>query len=218
MLGMSEMLLDEPLQPDQRDLAKRLRSSSMTLLSLLDSILDLSKVEARRVELKTAPFLLEKLVEAAADELASEARKKGIALDWRVTSRDCGELLGDAQRLRQVLRNLLANAIEFTAEGGVTVEATVGVLREDRAAVTFTVTDTGPGIPPADLPRLFDRYATSRDGPERRLGGVGLGLAISSELVALMGGKLEVSSRPGDGTRFWFRVELRRKRSVARAA
>ena len=218
VLGMSEMLLDEPLEPDQRDLAKRLRSSSMTLLSLLDGILDLSKVEARRVELKSFPFRLDKLVEAAADELASEARKKGIALEWRVTSRDCGELLGDAQRLRQVLRNLLANAIEFTAEGGVTVEATVGVLTENRAAVTFTVTDTGPGIPPADLPRLFDRYATSRDGPERRLGGVGLGLAISSELVTLMGGKLEVSSRPGDGTRFWFRVDLPRKRSVARAA
>src|SRR5262245_19652300 len=112
VLGMSDMLLDEPLEPEQRELAKRLRSSSMTLLSLLDGILDLSKVEARRIELKSGPFRLEKLVEAAAEELAAEAHQKGLTFEWRVTSRDCGELFGDAQRLRQVLRNLLANAIE----------------------------------------------------------------------------------------------------------
>jgi signal transduction histidine kinase len=217
-LGMSDMLLDEPLEPAQRELAMKLRASSMTLLALLDGILDLSRVEARRIELKRVPLTLEKLVEAAADELTSEARRKGILLEWRVISQNCGELLGDPQRLRQILRNLLANAIEFTSAGRVMVEATVETLEEGRAAVRFAVSDTGPGIPPADLPRLFERYATSHEKPERRLGGAGLGLAISSELVGLMGGKLEVASTLGEGTRFWFRIALPRERKVVRAA
>jgi GAF domain-containing protein/CheY-like chemotaxis protein len=212
IIGMSGLLLDTGLDEEQRDFADTIRTSGDALLTIINDVLDFSKIEAGRVELESAPFILREAVEASLDILAPSASKKGLELVYAVDEDLPPVLVGDAGRIRQVILNLLSNAVKFTERGEVVV--TVGGSRIESAArsarprweIRVDVHDTGIGIPPAAMDRLFQSFSQVDASIARRYGGTGLGLAISRRLAELMDGSLvaESSGRPGEGTTFHF--------------
>ncbi|MEA2451275.1 MAG: two-component system, sensor histidine kinase and response regulator [Thermoleophilaceae bacterium] len=209
VIGTVELLLDTKLSPDQRDLAAVVRDSAYGLLSIIDDVLDLSKIEAEKLEPKDVEFELAAVVEGVADVLLSAARRKELWLTAYVDPRAGARLCGDAQWLRQVLLNLLGNAVKFTDSGEVHIRAELESQTERNATIRFSVTDSGPGIPESARERLFEPFAQLDAGGQRR-GGTGLGLAICQRLVRLMGGEVEVTSVPGAGSTFAFRLTFRR--------
>ena len=214
ILGMTELLLQTPLDARQRELAAAAHASGQTMLHVLNDVLDVSKIEAGKVALERVDFDLDALL---ADELAlyrATAAATGIALAGEFDPALPARVVGDPTRLRQVLSNLLDNAVKFTERGGrVTLRA--GRLGGDAAShrLAFEVVDTGIGIGEDAQRRLFEPFTQADESTTRRFGGTGLGLAISKELVALMGGTLSVESRPGAGSTF--RIELALAASVA---
>jgi PAS domain S-box-containing protein len=206
VLGFVELVLDTELTPEQRRALELVRSSSETLLAILNDILDYSKIEAEHLELESIPFDLPKLVYATATLLAVRAREKHLELTVDVRPDVPGLVRGDPTRVRQVLMNLIGNAIKFTEEGEVAV--TAGLVRQDgdRAWVEVRVRDTGIGIPAEQLATIFEEFTQADASTTRRYGGTGLGLAISRRLVALMGGELAVTSEVGRGSEFRFTV------------
>lgn len=195
VIGTAELLLDTTLAPDQRTYALAVKSSADAMLSLVDEILDMSRIEADKVVLQAKAFDLADLVEGVAELLAPRAQAKGLDLAVRVTADTPAQLIGDAARLRQILLNLAGNAIKFTETGGVG-------LRVDRAddGVRFRVVDTGPGFAEADAARIFDEF--ERAGADAAAPGVGLGLSISARLADAMGGTLTAEATPGEGATF----------------
>ncbi|HTW83498.1 MAG TPA: response regulator [Candidatus Sulfotelmatobacter sp.] len=211
VVGMSELMLQTPLTDDARDYAHTVRESAEALLGVINEILDYSKIEAGATELETIAFSPLLAVEGAADILATTARKKQLALATHVASDVPGQVLGDAHRVRQILLNLIGNAVKFTAAGYVTVQATLVRAGDPRRAlVRFAVTDTGPGISGDAVESLFEPFRQADAGTTRRFGGTGLGLSISKRLVELMGGEIGVESVPGAGATFWFTVPFER--------
>jgi PAS domain S-box-containing protein len=222
VLGMAEMLLDTELKPAQRHLAETVHRSGETLLEIIDNILDFSKIEAGKVELESIDFNPRELTEDVARLMADGADKKGLELICRVAEDVPNALRGAPYRLRQVLTNLVGNAIKFTSRGQVAVE----VSRCDAPAnhpadfasdapspgvgtmLRFAVADTGIGISESAQERLFQAFAQADSSTTRRYGGTGLGLAISKELVEQMGGQIGVRSTLGQGAEFWFTVRL----------
>jgi signal transduction histidine kinase/DNA-binding NarL/FixJ family response regulator len=204
VLGMLHLLEDTRLDPTQRHYAATARESADGLLGILNDILDFSKMEAGKLELEPADFDLETALAGVTTLLASRARQKRITLATAVGPDVPRALRGDAGRLRQVLLNLVANAIKFTEEGGVRVEVT----RTAAGHLRFAVVDTGVGIAPDDQARLFQAFTQADPTVTRRFGGTGLGLAISRRIVAAMGGEIGVESAPGRGSTFWFTVPL----------
>jgi PAS domain S-box-containing protein len=207
VVGMSELLLQTALSEEAREYATTVRDSAESLLAIVNDILDFSKIEAGRMRLESAPFSPVVAVENATDILAAAARKKGLSLTTYVAPDVPLRVAGDADRLRQVLLNLLGNAVKFTASGSVTVRAVVDrVDGENALDLRFSVTDTGPGIAQDAAEQLFEPFRQADQSTRRRFGGTGLGLSISRRLVELMGGKIGFDSSPGRGSTFWFTV------------
>ncbi|HWK26813.1 MAG TPA: response regulator [Solirubrobacter sp.] len=203
VLGMTELLLRSDLTAQQREYAQTAADSGETLLGVIDAILDFANVEAGRLELDHHEFDLRDAIEDTCELLAPQARAKGIELLAWIDDTVPVRVSGDRVRLRQVLTNLLSNAIKFTDDGEVTVR-----VRREGGRVRFDVTDTGIGVSPAALGRLFDAFAQADASTTRRYGGTGLGLAIARRLVELMDGEIDAVSTPGLGSTFTFTVRL----------
>ena len=206
LLGMAELLADTPLNDEQRRYVEIFRNSGTTLFDLINDLLDLSKIEAGRMELVPAPFSLRGLLGDVEALLRPRAEQKGIALVLRIDPALAEGAIGDRGRLSQALVNLIGNAIKFTARGSVTLEA----VRDgtDARLVRFTVADTGIGIAESKLESIFEPFVQADGDVARHYGGTGLGLSITRSLVAMMGGMLRVSSRPGLGSTFEFSARL----------
>lgn len=203
VVGMSELLLQSDLAPEAYDYAKTVRDSAESLLHVINDILDFSKIEAGKMEMDTRPFSPLSIVENAADICASAARIKGLSLVSYVAPDVPHLVLGDASRVRQILINLIGNAVKFTSTGNVTARAVVDHIVGDRTAIRFSISDTGPGISPADRDKLFEEFVQLDQTSRRRHGGTGLGLSISKRLTELMGGAIGCDSTPGQGSTFW---------------
>ena len=208
VLGMAYLLLETPLDAQQRQYAATVRDSGQALLDILNDILDFSKMEAGKLDLDEEDFDLTGVVSSVVTLLAVRAREKGVALDTAIAPEVPRALRGDPGRLRQVLLNLVGNAIKFTDHGSVRVGVTRVGEHGGRTALRFEVTDTGPGIPVEAQPRLFQEFTQVDQFATRRAGGTGLGLAISRKIVTAMQGEIGVRSSPGQGSTFWFTVAL----------
>jgi signal transduction histidine kinase len=202
VLGINGLMLTTPLTPEQRRYAELIRSSGQTLLALINDILDLSKVEAGRMELEIVEFDPAATVNEVVSLLAVRAEAKGLTLKLNAAPGLPARVRGDPSRIRQVLFNLIGNALKFTTEGRVDVEVTHRPLPGRRSELMIAVRDTGIGIDPETLPRLFRHFSQGDSSTARRHGGSGLGLAISQEIVELMHGRIEVQSTPGAGSTF----------------
>ena len=208
IMGMTELLLATPLSDEQREYATLTRTSTEALMGVINDIVDFSKIEAGKLELEMSPFDPVGVLRNVVSLLGARAQSKGLVLDC-VVSRDMPRAVrGDAGRLRQVLLNVIGNAIKFTAQGEVKVDVQVEAAGAGRTTLRFRVRDTGIGIPPEHKDQLFQSFAQGDGSWARKHGGAGLGLAISSRLVALMGGAMGVESVPGSGSTFWFTVQL----------
>ena len=203
VLGMTGLLKETPLNSEQHDFVETIQSSGETLLNLINQILDFSKLEAGEIELEMLDFDLNLCIEEVADLLAPIAHAKKLELATLVYRSLPTQLRGDVNRLRQILTNLVGNAIKFTITGEVVVQASLVTETVTTATILFSVIDTGIGIPTAGLERLFKPFSQVDASTTRRYGGTGLGLAISRQLVELMGGEIGVESTVSKGSRFW---------------
>lgn len=213
VIGFAELLMDMELGEDSYACVKLLKQSGDGLLLLINNILDFSKIESKRISLDRIGFDLRVLVEDVASMLAIQAEQKGLEMACLIDRAVPGQVVGDPQYIRQVLVNLVGNAIKFTQQGEVFIEVKCQGQEkngpsDNTVSLEFSVTDTGIGIAPEHQARIFARFSQAEDSTTRRFGGTGLGLTISRELVAAMGGKLNVESQPDKGSRFWFRLDL----------
>jgi len=208
VIGMTGLLLDTALTLEQRRFADIARASGETLLSLINDILDFSKIEARKLDLETMDFDLSTLLDDFADALAARAQDKGLELLCSADADVPMQLSGDPGRLRQILTNLVGNAVKFTSAGEVAVRVSLVEPVVDQAVLRFAVRDTGIGIPADKIGLLFGKFSQVDASTTRRFGGTGLGLAISKHLAELMGGEVGVTSTEGAGSEFWFTVRL----------
>ncbi len=213
ILGMTELALDTPLADEQRQYLKTVQSAADNLLDILNDLLDFSKIEAGKLELDPADFSLRAALGDTVRTLASRADKKGLELVSRVEADVPDALVGDASRLRQVLLNLVGNAIKFTEEGEVVlrVEAAALPAPDGQVWLRFTVSDTGIGISHEKQEKIFRAFEQEDTSTTRKYGGTGLGLTIAARLVALMGGTITVESEPGRGSTFAFTVRFERQ-------
>ncbi len=202
--GLTELVLDTDLSADQREDLEVVKSASFSLLSIINDILDFSKIEAGRLELDEIPFVLRDFMGESIRILAIRAHEKGIELAFRVAPDVPDQLLGDPVRLRQVLLNLAGNAIKFTEHGEVVVSVSMKQKTDADAHLHFSVRDTGIGIPKEKHAAIFQPFQQADGSTSRRFGGTGLGLAVSSQLAGLMGGRIWVESEPGIGSNFHF--------------
>ncbi len=208
VIGMSSLLLDTTLNTEQRDYAETIRNSSDTLLAIINDILDFSKIEAGRMELESQPFDLALCIESALDLVVSRAQEKSIDLAYMMEENVPAGILGDVTRLRQVLLNLLGNAIKFTDQGEIVLTICKGGQKDE---LSFSVRDTGIGISAEQAKILFQPFSQADSSTSRKYGGTGLGLAISRRLVEMMGGKVWVESEgiPGKGSTFHFTIRAK---------
>jgi two-component system sensor histidine kinase/response regulator len=209
VIGMAELLLHTPMSSEQREYAQIIRESAQALLIIINDILDLSKIEAGRLDLEKIDFNLIPLVEGTAELLTETAREKKLGVMTFIAPDVPPFLLGDPGRLRQVLLNLVSNALKFTESGEVVIRAIHAPASEeypDRSMVHFSVSDTGIGLTDESKVRLFRPFSQADGSTTRRYGGTGLGLSISKRLVELMGGRIGVDSTPGEGSVFWFDI------------
>ncbi len=210
VLGSAELLERETLTGRQRQLVSTVRTSATALLRIIDDVLDFSKIEAGRMELERAPFGLRALIEGTVETLRVQAQRKGLELSATVEPGSPDALLGDATRLRQILFNLIGNAIKFTEIGSVRVAARAVTVDESAVNLSLSITDTGIGMDGAQQARLFQPFAQADSSTTRRFGGTGLGLSIVRRLAQLMGGDVTVSSEPGKGSTFLATVTVER--------
>ena len=218
VLGMLALLEDSPLSPQQAEHLATARDSAQHLLSLLNDVLDLSTLENGQLRLVTEPIDLRRQIADVERLMAVQARAKGLALTVEVASSVPDHVQADATRLRQVLFNLLGNAVKFTDAGEVALHVDVDGGTAETPVLRFVVSDTGIGMDETTLARLFQRFAQGDESLSRRFGGTGLGLEISRNLARLMGGDIDVSSRPGSGSRFTMRLALPRASRPATVA
>ncbi len=210
IIGLTELALDTPLAPEQREYLEMVKASADALLAVINDILDFSKIEARKLELERVDFSLRDLVGDTMKALGLRAQQKGLELACHIPADVPDALVGDPGRLRQVLINLVGNAIKFTDEGEVVVQVACESQTDGEVTLRFLVRDTGIGIPPDKQALIFHAFSQVETGMTRKYGGTGLGLAISSRLVALMGGRMAVQSEPGRGSTFRFTARFGR--------
>ncbi|NML16400.1 CHASE domain-containing protein [Azohydromonas caseinilytica] len=210
IIGMSNLVMDSELDDDQRELLGVVQDSAQSLLSLINDILDFSKIEAGHLEFERIGFDLHEQVAATVRTLGPRAQEKGLALEWAIARDVPRHVVGDPHRLRQVLLNLLTNALKFTLQGGVTllVSRRPEAQSDGQCTLHFRVRDTGIGIEPDKLQSVFEPFTQADASTTRRFGGTGLGLAICRRLVGLMGGELWAESEPGKGSTFHFTARL----------
>ena len=208
VLGMTEIMLDTPLSPRQREFAETIQSSANALLTIINDILDFSKIEAGMLRFERVPFNLHVTIENVIDLFVQSARKKGLELAFLIEEQVPTSVAGDPFRLRQVLTNLLSNAIKFTNSGEVVLRCSKLSENDGTIIARFEVSDTGIGLSPEDQELLFNPFVQADASMTRRFGGTGLGLAISKQLVNGMGGKMGIESTLGAGSKFWFTVNF----------
>src|SRR5450759_3031495 len=206
IMGIADLLAKTPLAPEQDKYVQIFRRAGDNLLNLINDILDLSKVEASQLELERTGFSLNDDLEKVTEMVAARALEKGLVMVCEIAPGVPNDLVGDPTRLRQVLLNLLGNAIKFTQSGEVSLRVAPDANPSVPTALRFTVSDTGIGIPDEKLSRVFERFTQADSSTTRRFGGSGLGLTISKRLVELMGGRIWVESRVGQGSVFAFAV------------
>jgi PAS domain S-box-containing protein len=216
VIGMSSLLLDTPLDPDQHECAETIHASSLALLAIVNDILDFSKIEAGKLELEHIAFDVHRVVDEVRDLLAGTAQTRHLELVTEVADDLPRDLRGDPGRLRQILVNLVANGLKFTNDGGVSIEVTLAEETDRSAIVAFRVSDTGIGVPDDVKAMLFEPFTQADSSTTRRYGGTGLGLAICKRLVELMGGDIGVESAVGQGSTFWFTLTLESAAGAAR--
>lgn len=208
VIGMAELLAHTDLSPDQRDYVEGIRRCGDSLLAIINDILDLSKIEAGKMSLESIPYDLHRLAELTVEMLALGAEQKGLSVDLHIAEDVPVFIKGDSVRLRQVLTNLIGNAVKFTDSGSVTIRA--ALVPDDGSRLRFEVEDTGIGIPPEAQAALFKPFIQADSATTRRFGGTGLGLSISMQLIHLMSGEIGLTSAPGKGSTFWFEIPLLR--------
>ena len=215
VIGLSRLLEAMPVPAEAQDLVRMIRSSGDALLRVISDVLDFSKIEAGKLDLEVAPFNLHRSIEESLGLFRAVAQEKGLRLDSELAPEVPVYVAGDDVRLRQVLLNLISNALKFTSAGEVMLRAWVDRREETSYRIAIEVRDTGIGIAADQLPRLFTSFHQAEASISRRYGGTGLGLAISKWLVELMGGTIDVASIPGEGTRFRFTVVMGRAQAPA---
>jgi protein-histidine pros-kinase len=208
IIGMTELALDTNLSTEQRELLETARHSAQSLLELLNEILDFSKIEAHKVDLEFIPFNLTRLLQEITKVSAHQVRQKGIMLTLKIAREVPVNIVGDPGRLRQVLLNLVGNAVKFTDTGEIGVRVEVDSESSENICLHFSVSDTGIGIPRDKQEVIFQPFSQADGSMTRRYGGTGLGLTISSRLVQLMEGSIWLESEPGKGSTFHFRAQF----------
>lgn len=219
VIGMTGLLLDTKLNADQREYIETIRISGEALLTVINDILDFSKIESERMEFENTDFNFYSLVQSTVDMVSSQVQRKGIALGVFIEPEVPEWVVGDSPRIRQVMTNLLGNAVKFTDKGEISIKVKVIKREVSEQDSSFTlmveVTDTGIGITPEVRERLFQPFSQGDISTSRKYGGTGLGLAISKRLVELMGGTIDMDSFPGRGTKFWFTLNLIESKAAA---
>ena len=207
VIGMASLLANTELDAEQKEYAETIRISGEALLSIINDILDLSKIESGKLDMELAPVNIGAAIEETYDLLAVKANEKGLDLLYYIDPSVPGEILGDVVRLKQILMNLASNGVKFTDRGELLITVETSGKEEDLYDIVFTVKDTGIGIPEDKFHRLFETFSQVDSSTTRRYGGTGLGLAISQRLVSLMGGQIGVESTPGEGSSFTFNIK-----------
>jgi CheY-like chemotaxis protein len=222
VIGMTALLLDTPLDLEQRGFTETIRGSAESLLAIINDVLDFSKMTSGKLKLESLPFDAGELVKQVTDLMTLSAKQKGLELITETSLSKPHRFSGDSGRIRQVLLNLVGNAIKFTAQGRVVVKAVSEQTGPAHVTLTISVEDTGIGIPPEKHSMLFQQFTQVNASTTRLFGGTGLGLAISKQLIELMGGSIHFTSAPNQGSKFWLILPLpideapaRRKRPVA---
>jgi signal transduction histidine kinase/AmiR/NasT family two-component response regulator len=213
VIGMINLLLDTDLTPEQRDFARTVQFSADALLVIINDILDFSKIEAGKMTFENVEFDLPETAKSAIQLLTPTAKDKKLSLDYSLDERVCQQVIGDPSRLRQILLNLLGNAIKFTQSGMVSLEITQIAETNDDVALRFSVRDTGIGLAEETKQKLFQSFTQADASMTRKFGGTGLGLAICRRLVELMGGQIGVESTLGKGSTFWFTMRLAKQKN-----
>lgn len=208
VIGMTALLLDTPLKSEQRCYLETIRSSGQALMGIINDVLDFSKIEAGKLKLDEADFDLHTVVEEATELVSSAAAAKKLALSFAIDQGVPLDLVGDQGRLRQILLNLLSNAVRFTDHGSVCLSVTREAVAQGAPVLRFAVKDTGIGLTSTEQESLFQAFTQADRSTTRRFGGTGLGLSIARRLVEMMGGSIGVSSQPGAGSTFWFTICL----------
>ncbi len=209
IIGMADLgLMDEDLTPMQRERLEDIKNSGYTLLEIINDILDISKIEAEKLDLEEVEFSIRDVIEKVFKIISVHAQQKDIELIVDMSPDIPDVIIGDPLRLRQILTNLLSNAVKFTDKGVVKLVVEMKDFVEEQVRIFFAVEDTGIGIPKDEIPKLFEKYTQANSNTTRKHGGTGLGLNIAQMLVKLMGGKIEVESQPGKGSKFFFSLNM----------